>query len=807
MLLALAAASGACGGDGGGGDAPASDAATDVASDTGEDTAGETDTSEDSTDDAADAEPDTTADVDDPDVRPASCFDDLAPGEVEVFYDGFPGRAGGGTEGIAFGPDGRLYATGLDAVWAFDADGTRHLIATVDSALGLAPTATGMVVAVIGESNAPGVLDGAVAHVTTAGDVQLWATGIASPNFATLLPDGSALISDDFDTRVWRVTADGTVAEAIVDIGSPNGMAYTPDGDALIVASTFTADGEITRIPVDDDGLPLADGWQVLARLGGDATPDGIAIDTEGDIYVAANLRNELIRVPADGGEPEVVASDLGTPASLAFGNGEGFDPCSVYVTQLFGSQILRVAVGREGAPLVPDVDFVDVPTPDGPDDWTRSYPDAATHPAPEGMRWARSIVHLHSTHSHDACDGDPRPDGEYNLECLDSLRSALCDTNVDIAWLTDHPEHMVEVPFVDALLHLEDAGDTLELGDDDQPLANRIACENGREVVVRAGTESSLMPVGLGGHLADDEAERYRLHGGRNAESVEAFRASGALVWQAHAEERSREDMRAVELDGFEIYQLHANIDPSIREESLGLDPGAPFEDLAPFLFGTTDVHPDLAFLLFLDDNRPSLAHWADLLADGPIVGTAGTDAHENVFSVEASDGERLDSYRRMLSWFANYVLVDGELTAANTQAALAAGRVYLGFDVLGDPGGFGAWLEVDGERFEMGSNPNSGETATLHVTVPTPQIAGGPEGEVTGRVLRADGDAWQPVGTTFGPGTHEIELTEPGAYRVELRTSAAHLRPWLAEYALPLALADFPWVMSNAFRWRLDG
>ena len=50
--------------------------------------------------------------------------------------------------------------------------------------------------------------------------------------------------------------------------------------------------------------------------------------------------------------EGELVAGGLGSPASLAFGRGQGFDPCSIYVTQLFGDQILRVAVGAEGAPL-----------------------------------------------------------------------------------------------------------------------------------------------------------------------------------------------------------------------------------------------------------------------------------------------------------------------------------------------------------------------------------------------------------------------------------------------------------------------
>ena len=46
----------------------------------------------------------------------------------------------------------------------------------------------------------------------------------------------------------------------------------------------------------------------------------------------------------------ELVAS-LKFPASLAFGRGPGFDPCSLYVTQLAADGVIRVAVGSPGAP------------------------------------------------------------------------------------------------------------------------------------------------------------------------------------------------------------------------------------------------------------------------------------------------------------------------------------------------------------------------------------------------------------------------------------------------------------------------
>ena len=59
-------------------------------------------------------------------------------------------------------------------------------------------------------------------------------------------------------------------------------------------------------------------------------------------------------------------------------------------------------------------------------------------------------------------------------------------------------------------------------------------------------------------------------------------------------------------------------------------------------------------------------------------MIGTAGTDAHQNVLPILLRDGERGDSYRRMLRWFSNMVLVEsGEPTPATAQAALEAGRL----------------------------------------------------------------------------------------------------------------------------------
>lgn len=439
---------------------------------------------------------------------------------------------------------------------------------------------------------------------------------------------------------------------------------------------------------------------------------------------------------------------------------------------------------------------------------WQRAYSDTATFEAPQGKRWRRSIVHLHSTHSHDACDDKPRLEGMYNMPCLMSLRQALCAARIDIAWLTDHPTHMTEVPFEDALLHLPQEGDALIL-EDQAPIANVISCaDSSHKVLVRVGAEDELMPVGLKRHLSTDEAERLRLHNNRDQEAADAMRDAGALVWQAHSEERTIEVLRAVPLDGMEIYQLHANIDPNRREEWLGLDPTAPIIALAPFLRARNLMHPDLAFLAFLEDNTPSLKRWASLLVERPVVGSAGTDAHENVFRQETTDGERLDSYRRMMSWFSNYVLVDDvaqDLLPEASQRALSQGRLFIGFDVLGDPSGFGAWLEVEGQRHEIGASVSAAQAnATLHFHAPELVGPTGIIAKTRWRVLVAREGDWQIVAEGDKTGDQRVSLDQPGAYRVELRTTAEHLRPLMPGYE-DYAAKEFPWIVANAFRLNL--
>ena len=85
---------------------------------------------------------------------------------------------------------------------------------------------------------------------------------------------------------------------------------------------------------------------------------------------------------------------------------------------------------------------------------------------------------------------------------------------------------------------------------------------------------------------------------------------------------------------------------------------------------------------MTFLEPNQVALDRWDTLLAEGRrVVGTGGCDAHENAFPQLLTDGERADSYRRMMSWITNHLLVD-EHTPAAYESALAEGRVFEFFE-----------------------------------------------------------------------------------------------------------------------------
>lgn len=265
----------------------------------------------------------------------SACRNDLPVGGVETALE-----LGETNEGIAFGPDGRLYVAGSDSgtLWAFGADGAQEKIATLPSALGIAFKGADLFVAGFGSDELYRVRGKAF---------DVYAGPISKPNFVTVTPWGSLLVSNDYADLISEVT-DAGAALWTAAVPSPNGMAFDDAGEKLYVVTTFAENPKLWHVALDGHKAGAA---KAVATFEGSPTPDGIAVAADGSVFVALNVAGRLVRVNPATGQIDEVAKNLSFPASLAFGRGD-FDRCSVYVTQLFGKGVHRVNVGVAGAKL-----------------------------------------------------------------------------------------------------------------------------------------------------------------------------------------------------------------------------------------------------------------------------------------------------------------------------------------------------------------------------------------------------------------------------------------------------------------------
>lgn len=399
-----------------------------------------------------------------------------------------------------------------------------------------------------------------------------------------------------------------------------------------------------------------------------------------------------------------------------------------------------------------------------------------------DGRVARRAIIHLHSPLSHDACDSQ-----EMDLQlCLADFRSGLCNAAIDVAFVTDHPSMAAEHPY-EELFNLQDGDEMID------GVASRITCPSGFQVTLLPGIEDELMPVALDRHVADSTEENDRIYNEYNEETVLAEIAAGGVVLQAHTEGQTLEDLldrQAWGQSGVEIFNLHAMVDPNKREDNLGLDGMGYLLSAGPFIANETAAEPDLVFLAFYEEQTVSLERWDALNAEAPSLGTGGTDAHENSLPMLMSDGERVDSYRRMVSWFSNYLVVPDDSPSAY-ENALRERQTFLVFDALGFPTGFD--VRYGSESF---SATNVAVGDSLVVTCPTLAATSPRDGDdpsITVSVYR-NGEIWQDECGTF-------PVTDPGVYRVRVNIVPHHLVGYLDNQAESL-VHDYPWIYSQAFR-----
>jgi gluconolactonase len=253
---------------------------------------------------------------------------------------------GGGPNGAAMGPDGRIYVCNNGGFeWIGMPDG------------GLRP----------GHQPAD-YRGGRIERVDLAtGAVEVLYThgpggALRGPNDLVFDAHGGFWFTDLGKTRpremdlgaVYYARADGSsIEEVIQPMITPNGIGLSPDGTRLYVAETRTS--RIWRFDVEGPGrlakrpFPSPHGGTLLGGVPVYRLFDSLAVDSAGHVCVASLMEGGITVFPPDGGTPEFVPMPDVYTTNLCFG---GPDLRTAYVTLSTTGRLVAIDWPRPGAPL-----------------------------------------------------------------------------------------------------------------------------------------------------------------------------------------------------------------------------------------------------------------------------------------------------------------------------------------------------------------------------------------------------------------------------------------------------------------------
>src|SRR4051794_28985140 len=254
------------------------------------------------------------------------------------------------TEGPLWSDAGELLVTsvsrGVIYAVALDGSGARAIAHPGGAPSGLARSADGTVWIAQGGSQLRRAPDREVPpSIQRLGESEAVRGGFAAPNDLPVGPDGRvwftdpkghALHGEPEPGRIWAL--DGTAEVVAEGALYPNGLAFTDA--ALLVAETATR--RILRYPYADGAIGAPEPFAQLE----DGHPDGLAIDAEGNVFVAATTAGAVIVLAPGGACRERIETGAGSlPTNVCFGG------TRLFVTVAKGGRVLafeREVPGRQ---------------------------------------------------------------------------------------------------------------------------------------------------------------------------------------------------------------------------------------------------------------------------------------------------------------------------------------------------------------------------------------------------------------------------------------------------------------------------